>query len=314
MTAEEQYLSTLQTIMDSGMDYGDRTGVGRKGCWCLPVRVDLTKEFPLLTTKRVTLRWVAEELFWILSGSTYEPHLREKGVDIWKEWATPEETARFGREEGELGPVYGHCWRNFGAGLIKDVYGSEDQSLIHYGRRYSDKTKRWINTNYLDNGVDQIKWIVDDIKNNPFGTRKILSGWDPREQDKVALPPCHTISHFKVWPDGTLSSFLMQRSCDQFLGSPYNLASYSLLTTLIAHVCDLKPREHVHMFNDVHIYHNHYDAVNEQLGRLPYNPPTITIDDRLRGGGFDALMDVKWEDIELHNYEHHPKIEAPIAV
>lgn len=310
----KQYLSVLGDIYANGEYYPDRTGVGRTGLWVEQMRFNLREGFPLMTTKRVPLRWVAEELFWFLSGSTYEPHLMERGVDIWKEWATPEQTAKFGREEGELGPVYGHAWRNFGATKCGPFDPSRVRGTSPGQRHYSDKTRRWINTNYLDDGVDQIEWIVEDIQNNPYGTRKIISGWDPKEQNNVSLPPCHTLCHFKVHPNGDLSSYLYQRTADVALGVPFNIASYALLTYLIAHVTGYRVREFVHTLGDAHIYSNHLDGVKEQLNRTPFDLPTLTIDERLSNGGFDALMDVKYGDLTLEGYKFHPKISFDVAV
>lgn len=316
----QQYLDLLRNIRDNGEYYEDRTGVGRTGLWAQTMRFNLNEGFPILTTKHVPLRWVAEELFWMLSGSTYEPHLAEKKVDIWKEWATPEQTAKFGRKEGELGPVYGHAWRNFGANSVEFVLqralslGYPPDQVMKSERYYSKENKRWINTGYWDDGVDQIKWIIEDIQKNPFGTRKILCGWDAREQNKVALPPCHTVSHFKVNADKSLSSFLYQRSADCAIGVPFNISSYALLTHLISHVCDLKVREFVHQLGDAHLYSNHINGVNEQLSRTPYVLPFITISDKSKGGGFNALMDIKWEDLSLTDYKYHPKIYYDVAV
>src|SRR5205085_1679397 len=244
----------------------DRTGVGTLSCFGHQTRYDLREGFPIVTTKRVPFRWVFEELRWFLSGDTNEATLRARGVDIWKEWADAEHTARFGREAGDLGPVYGYLWRSFGG---------------HYPVR---------------DGVDQIARLINQIQTNPNSRRLIVSGWDPRECDNVDLPPCHTLFQFKVekaqaLPDGRATAPLLhcqlyQRSADAFLGVPFNISSYALLTHLVAHVCDLKAGEFIHTFGDLHIYKNHLRQVEELLSREPLPLPRLEVRDEdgyLRG-------------------------------
>src|SRR5205823_7428320 len=195
--------------------------------------------------KRVPFRWIAEELFWFLSGDTNEAHLREKGIDIWKEWADEEHTRRFGREAGDMGPIYGYLWRSFGG---------------HYPKQ---------------DGVDQIARLIREIETNPNSRRLIVSGWDPRVCDEVALPPCHTLFQFKIENGRTLHCQLYQRSADTFLGLPFNISSYALLTHLIAHVCGLEVGDFIHTFGDLHIYLNHLEQVDELLGREPRPLPKL---------------------------------------
>src|SRR5262245_1098948 len=197
------------------------------------MRFDLRSGFPLLTTKKLHLRSIIHELLWFLAGDTRVEYLQQHDVTIWNEWATPEQTARFGREAGDLGPVYGHQWRNFGATPRADGTFERD-------------------------GVDQLKRLLQEIRDNPSSRRLLVSGWNPREADQVALPPCHTLFQFYV-QDGELSCQLYQRSADIFLGVPFNIASYALLTLMIAQVSDLRPGEFVHSFGDAHLYNNHIE-------------------------------------------------------
>ncbi len=282
----QPYLDLLQHILDRGVRKDDRTGTGTLSVFGRQMRIDLTDGFPLLTTKKLPLRWVAEELFWFLSGSTYEPDLREKGVDIWAEWATPEQCARFGREPGDLGPVYGHQWRNFG--------GAYPFSKAACGG--------------IRDGVDQIQRLLELLRTNPDSRRLIVSGWDPRTADQVALPPCHTLFQFHV-AQGRLSCQLYQRSADVFLGVPFNIASYALLTLMIAQVVDLEPGEFVHTFGDVHLYLNHIPQAREQLSRTPRPLPTVRLNPAVRD-----LFKFTWADITLEGYNPHPSIRAEVAV
>ena len=280
-----QYQDLLKNILERGTRHQDRTGVGTISHFGHQMRFDLREGFPIVTTKRVPFRWVAEELFWFLSGNTNEANLRARGVDIWKEWADLEHTGRFGREEGDLGPVYGYLWRSFGG-------------------------------NYpVRDGVDQIARLISEIERNPNSRRLIVTGWDPRQADQVDLPPCHTLFQFKVEGERTLHCQLYQRSADAFLGVPFNISSYALLTHLVAHVCGLEPGEFVHTFGDYHIYLNHLAQVEELLGREPLPLPRLEINDpegTLRG--LDGLLKVRYEHLNLVGYVSHGKIEAPVAV
>ncbi len=279
-----QYHALLRHVLDTGVPHEDRTGVGTLSAFGYQMRFDLREGFPIVTTKRVPFRWVAEELFWFLSGSTDERELRERGVDIWEEWATPEQTARFGREEGDLGPVYGYLWRSFGGN-----YPARD-------------------------GVDQIARLISEIERHPNSRRLIVTGWDPRNCDDVALPPCHTLFQFKVERERILHCQLYQRSADAFLGVPFNISSYALFTHLVAHVCGLEPGEFIHTFGDLHIYSNHRQQVGELLTREPMPLPTLELvnaDDRK---GLEGLLSFTFEDLRLKNYESWGKIAAPVAV
>ncbi len=280
----KQYHELLRHILANGTRHEDRTGVGTISAFGYQTRFDLSNGFPIVTTKRVPFRWVAEELFWFLSGSTDERDLLARGVDIWAEWATAEQTARFGREEGDLGPVYGYLWRSFGG----------------------DFPKR--------NGVDQIARLIADILAEPNSRRLIVSGWDPRVCDEVALPPCHTLFQFKVDSDGRLHCQLYQRSADAFLGVPFNISSYALLTHMIAHVCGLRPGEFIHSFGDLHIYSNHFDQVNELLSREPMDLPHLKFIDADGLKGLDGLLNFKFENLKLQDYRSWGKIAAPVAV
>jgi len=279
-----QYHDLLRHILETGTRHEDRTGVGTISSFGYQTRFDLRAGFPIVTTKRVPFRWVAEELFWFLSGSTDERELRDRGVDIWAEWATPEQTARFHRAEGDLGPVYGYLWRSFG--------GDYPQM----------------------NGVDQIARLIREIETTPNSRRLIVSGWDPRVCDEVALPPCHTLFQFKIENEKTLHCQLYQRSADAFLGVPFNISSYALLTHLVAHVCSLEPGEFIHTFGDLHIYSNHIDQVNELLARDPLPLPTLKFINAENLKGLDGLLDFKYENLKLDNYHSHGKIAAPVAV
>ena len=280
----KQYHDLLRHILETGSRHDDRTGVGTISSFGYQTRFDLRQGFPIVTTKRIPFRWVAEELFWFLSGSTDESELRARGVDIWAEWATGEQTAKFGRAEGDLGPVYGYLWRSFGG---------------DYPRM---------------NGVDQIARLIKEIETNPNSRRLIVSGWDPRVCDEVALPPCHTLFQFKIENEKTLHCQLYQRSADAFLGVPFNISSYALLSDLVAHVCDLEPGEFIHTFGDLHIYSNHVDQVNELLSREPLPLPKLEIINGEKLKGLEGLLNFKYENLKLENYQSHGKIAAPVTV
>jgi thymidylate synthase len=280
----QQYHDLLRHILDKGTRHEDRTGVGTISAFGYQSRFDLRDGFPIVTTKRVPFRWVAEELFWFLSGSTDEKDLRARGVDIWEEWATPEQTARFGRSEGDLGPVYGYLWRSFG--------GDYPQM----------------------NGVDQIARLIKEIETNANSRRLIVSGWDPRVCDEVALPPCHTLFQFKIENGKTLHCQLYQRSADAFLGVPFNISSYALMTHLLAHVCSLEPGEFIHTFGDLHIYLNHLEQVDELLSREPLPLPKLEFVNADGLKGLDGLIEFKYKNLKLDNYQSHGKIAAPVAV
>ena len=280
-----QYHDILRSILDHGVEHEDRTGVGTISHFGFQTRFDLREGFPIVTTKRVPFRWVAEELFWFLSGDTNEANLRARGVDIWKEWADKEHTARFDREAGDLGPIYGYLWRSFGG---------------HYPKH---------------DGVDQIARLINEIETNPNSRRLIVSGWDPRVCDNVDLPPCHTLFQFKIDNGAMLHCQLYQRSADAFLGVPFNISSYALLTHLVAHVCNLQVGEFIYTLGDYHIYKNHLEQVNELLSRAPKPLPRLEIKDELRElRGLDGLLNFRYDHLNLLGYESHAKIAAPVAV
>ncbi len=277
------YLDLLRNVLENGATREDRTGTGTRSLFGYQLRVDLRDGFPLLTTKKVHLKSIIHELLWFVSGQTHVSHLQEVGVSIWDEWATAEQTARFGRKEGDLGPVYGHQWRNFGATERAD--GS-----------------------YESDGFDQLSYVLEQIRDNPDSRRLIISGWNPLEAERVALPPCHTLFQFYV-SEGRLSCQLYQRSADVFLGVPFNIASYALLTMMIASVSDLEPGDFIHTFGDVHLYSNHVDQARLQLSRRPRPLPTMIIDPSVR-----SLFDFRYQHFQLKDYLPHAAIKAPVAV
>lgn len=277
------YLDLLRKVLEDGVDREDRTGTGTRSIFGHQMRVDLGDGFPLLTTKRVHFKSIIHELLWFVRGQTHVSHLQEVGVSIWDEWATAEQTSRFGRKEGDLGPVYGHQWRNFGATLGED--GS-----------------------YQQDGFDQLSYVAEQIRKDPQSRRLVVSGWNPLEAEKVALPPCHTLFQFYVH-EGRLSCQLYQRSADVFLGVPFNIASYALLTIMVANVSELEPGEFVHTFGDVHLYKNHFDQAGVQLSRNPRPLPTIKLDPSVK-----SLFDFRYEHFALEGYDPHPRIKAPVAV
>jgi len=280
----KQYQELLRHILDNGTRHEDRTGVGTISVFGYQTRYDLREGFPIVTTKRVPFRWVAEELFWFLSGDTNEKNLQVRGVDIWAEWADEEHTSRFGRQAGDLGPIYGYLWRSFGG-------------------------------NYPEmNGFDQIADLIKQIETNPNSRRLIVSGWNPETAVKVDLPPCHTLFQFKVENEKTLHCQLYQRSADAFLGVPFNISSYALLTEMIAHVCGLEVGEFIHTFGDLHIYSNHLEQVEELLKREPLPLPKLEFTNAENLKGLQGLLDFKYENLNLVGYKSHGKIAAPVAV
>ncbi len=279
----KQYLDLMRHIRDNGTFKGDRTGTGTYSVFAHQMRFNLADGFPLLTTKKVHLKSIIHELLWFLSGDTNVKYLQDHGVSIWNEWATAEQCARFGRAEGELGAVYGHQWRNFGATQNADGSFSAD-------------------------GFDQIKTLIHDIKHNPNSRRLIVSGWNPQEANQVALPPCHTLFQFYV-ANGKLSCQLYQRSADVFLGVPFNIASYALLTMMIAQVCDLGLGDFVWTGGDCHLYSNHLEQTDLQLSREPLPLATMRLNPDVKD-----IFSFKFEDFTLENYQSHAAIKAPVAV
>lgn len=263
----QNYLALLQHILDNGSDKTDRTGTGTRSIFGYQLRYDLSKGFPLVTTKKVHLKSIIYELLWFLRGDTNIKYLNDNGVTIWDEWAD---------DNGDLGPVYGAQWRS---------WKGADGKII-----------------------DQISEVIEQIKTNPDSRRLIVSAWNTAEISNMALAPCHAMFQFYV-ADGKLSLQLYQRSADVFLGVPFNIASYALLTMMVAQVCGLEVGDYVHSFGDVHIYNNHFKQVKKQLAREPKALPTMKLNPEIKD-----LFDFKYEDFSLENYEPHPGIKAPVAV
>ena len=273
----QQYLDLLKKIKTSGDFKKDRTGTGTLSIFGYQMRFDLSKGFPMVTTKKLHLKSIIYELLWFLKGDTNISYLNENGVKIWNEWAN---------DNGDLGPIYGFQWRN------------------------------WNNE-----GIDQIKSVINSLKTNPNSRRLLVTAWNPSvlpdnsssfseniENGKAALPPCHAFFQFYV-SNSKLSCQLYQRSADVFLGVPFNIASYSLLTMMIAQVCDLEIGEFIHTFGDVHIYTNHFDQVNIQLKRRPKSLPKIKINSSIKN-----IFEFTFDDFELFDYNPHPAIKAEVSI
>lgn len=269
----QSYLDLLQQILDEGSVKTDRTGTGTKSCFGSQLRFDLQKGFPLVTTKKVHVKSIIYELLWFLKGETNIAYLKEHNVSIWDEWAD---------EQGDLGPVYGKQWRSW--------EGADGKT------------------------VDQITDLIRQIKTNPDSRRLIVSAWNVADLPKMALSPCHCLFQFYVTPGadggkGRLSCQLYQRSADVFLGVPFNIASYALLTMMVAQVCDLEPGEFVHTFGDVHLYSNHMEQAALQLSREPYPLPRMIINPAVKD-----IFGFQFGDFSLEHYQSHPAIKAPVAV
>ena len=263
----QQYLKLLDHILENGNQKGDRTGTGTLSCFGYQMRFDLSKGFPICTTKKLHLRSIIHELLWFLSGDTNIKYLKENGVRIWDDWAD---------DNGDLGPVYGYQWRSWPTSAGESV--------------------------------DQISRLVEMIKTNPNSRRLMVSAWNCEFIEDMALPPCHTMFQFYV-ADGKLSCQLYQRSADTFLGVPFNIASYALLTLMLAQVCDLEPGDFVHTFGDVHLYNNHIEQAKLQLTREPTALPQLKINPNVKN-----IFDFKFEDFELLNYDPMPHIKAEVSV
>ncbi|XP_050741587.1 thymidylate synthase [Drosophila biarmipes] len=286
---EEQYLNLVRDIIANGEQRMDRTAVGTLSLFGAQMRFNMRDSFPLLTTKRVFFRGVAEELIWFVAGKTDAKLLQAKNVHIWDENSTREFLDKLGHTEravGDLGPVYGFQWRHFGA-----EYGTCDDD-------YSGK------------GIDQLRQVIDTIKKNPSDRRIIMSAWNPLDIPKMALPPCHCLAQFYVsQARGELSCQLYQRSADMGLGVPFNIASYALLTHMIAHVTGLKPGDFVHTMGDTHVYLNHVEPLREQLERTPRPFPKLVIKRQVQD-----IEDFRYEDFEIVGYNPYPKIKMDMAV
>jgi len=268
----QQYLDLLQHILDKGVRKTDRTGTGTLSCFGNQLRFDLAKGFPLVTTKKLHLKSIVYELLWFLRGETNIRYLKEHGVSIWDEWADA---------DGELGPVYGKQWRSW--------EGADGKT------------------------VDQISQLIEQIRKTPDSRRLIVSAWNVTDLPEMALMPCHVLFQFYVAPDAEgrqrLSCQLYQRSADVFLGVPFNIASYALLTLMVAQVCGLEPGEFIHTFGDVHLYSNHLEQARLQLMRTPYPPPVMRLNPAVKD-----IFGFHFEDFSLENYQFHPAIKAPVAV
>jgi len=270
----QQYLQLLKHIIETGNDKSDRTGTGTRSVFGYQMRFDLSLGFPMVTTKKCHLKSIIHELLWFLKGDTNIAYLKEHNVKIWDEWAD---------ENGDLGPVYGKQCRS------------------------------WEGADGVE--VDQVKDLIHQLKNNPDSRRMIISAWNVADLPKMKLMPCHCLFQFYTIPAATpegrrkLSCQLYQRSADVFLGVPFNIASYALLTMMIAQACDMEPGEFVHSFGDVHLYNNHFEQANLQLSRTPFALPQMNINPDVKD-----IFDFKYEDFELVNYQFHPAIKAPVAV
>ncbi len=269
----QQYLDLIKHIIDTGADKSDRTGTGTRSVFGYQMRFNLADGFPLVTTKKTHLKSIIHELLWFLKGETNIAYLKENNVKIWDEWAD---------EHGDLGPVYGKQWRS------------------------------WQGADGVE--VDQVKELIQQLKTNPDSRRLIISAWNVADLPKMNLMPCHCLFQFYTSPPNaagkrSLSCQLYQRSADVFLGVPFNIASYALLTMMIAQVCDMIPGEFIHSFGDVHLYSNHMEQANLQLTRTPFDLPQMHINPAVKD-----IFDFKYEDFELINYQSHAGIKAPVAV
>lgn len=262
-----QYLELMNYVLDNGTKKLDRTGTGTLSVFGYQMRFNLSKGFPLVTTKKCHLKSIVHELLWFLKGDTNIKYLNDHRVSIWDEWADV---------EGNLGPIYGHQWRSWPA----------------------------------KNGqqIDQITQAIEQIKNTPDSRRIIVSAWNVSDLESMKLPPCHAFFQFYV-ADGRLSCQLYQRSADIFLGVPFNIASYALLTMMVAQVCNLKPGDFVHTFGDAHLYLNHLNQTREQLSRQPRKLPVMKLNPAI-----ESILDYKYEDFTLVGYDPHPAIKAPVAI
>lgn len=284
----QTYLDLLRDVLENGTERGDRTGTGTLSVFGRQMRFDLSGwTLPAVTTKRLHFKSIIHELLWFLKGSTNIKYLQENGVRIWDAWAD---------ENGDLGPVYGKQWRRWrGAKWANHAQPQQHLEVAHYLAKPFK--------------VDQVAEVIDSIKNNPLSRRHIVSAWNVADVPDMALPPCHLLYQFYVREGKFLDCMMYQRSCDMFLGVPFNIVSYSLLTMMIAHVCGLKPGEFVHTLGDAHIYLNHLDQVKTQLERKPLPLPTV-----LLHPGVMNIDSFSYETIKIIDYQSHPGIKAPISV
>lgn len=288
------YHKMLKKILANGEPREDRTGTGTISIFGYQNEYDISKDFPALTTKKLYWNGVVTELLWFLRGDTNIDYLHEHNTKIWDEWVD---------KDGDLGPVYGKQWRKWKVG--EEI----EYILCHQSGDWTISDEHEVET--YDIEVDQIRKVIQSIKENPESRRHIVSAWNVGELDQMALQPCHIMAQFYVRKGEYLDCHLYQRSADAFLGVPFNIASYSLLTYMMAQVTGLKPGRFIHSFGDLHIYKNHLDQVREQLGRdtTKYRPPSLRLDETITD-----IDDFKHEHISLTNYNHFPAIKAPVAV
>ena len=300
----KQYLDLMKYIRDEGVKKEDRTGTGTISVFGYQMRFDLAESFPLLTTKKVNLDSIIHELLWFISGNTNISYLVKNGVNIWNDWPYQSYLKQTNQEKNY--PMHSKEWKEKMKEFIEQVKNDDDFAKV-YGDLGPVYGKQWRNFE----GVDQLDRVVKDIRSSPDSRRLIVSAWNPKDipiMVKSGLPPCHTLFQFYV-SEGKLSCQLYQRSADVFLGIPYNIASYAILTLMIARVTGLEPGEFIHTLGDAHLYSNHLEQVEEQLKRLPFTCPQLLIN-KSKNNIFDFFV----EDFELINYQSHPHIPAPIAV
>ena len=281
------YLDLLRDVLENGVDKDDRTGTGTRSVFGRQLRFDLQEGFPLLTTKKVHTRSILHELLWFVAGDTNARTLQRAGVTIWDEWAD---------EEGSLGPVYGAQWRRWRA-AAPDSDRGDAEALARAPVPPREAVE-----------IDQLAGVVEEIRQNPDSRRLIVSAWNVGELPAMKLPPCHLLYQFNVQGD-RLHCMMTMRSCDVFLGLPFNIASYALLTMMVAQVTDLEPGELVLSLGDTHVYRNHFDQARRQLGREPRALPRMKLNPAIK-----SLFDFRFEDFQLEGYDPHPAIAAPIAV
>lgn len=312
---DQAYHDLCQRVLETGNNKDDRTNTGTLSVFGHQMRFDLSKGFPLLTTKKVSFKLIATELIWFMRGDTNIKYLLEYNNNIWNEWAFLkwiESDEYNGPDMTDFGhralvdEAFNEAYKNQ-LRMFKDKILNDEEFSKTYGDLGNVYGKQWRNFETKNGSTDQLMEVIEGIKHNPSSRRHIVSAWNPGEIDTMALPPCHTMFQFYV-QDNKLSCQLYQRSADIFLGVPFNIASYSLLTHLIAKECNLEVGEFVHTFGDAHIYSNHIEAVKEQLSRDSYEPPTLKINTN------KSIFDIEYEDLEIINYQAHPAIKAPIAV
>jgi thymidylate synthase len=307
--ADETYFDLIRDVLENGTKRSDRTGTGTTSVFGRQARYDLSKGFPILTTKKVHFHSVVGELLWFLKGDTNVKWLQQNKITIWNEWAD---------KDGNLGPVYGKQWRKWTVpkpdpkpAKFEPVFfadGTKADIELQRGSQFQLYSDSCYISHDKPSTTDQIANVIAQIKSNPDSRRLVVTAWNPADIDKSALPPCHILFQFYV-DNGRLSCHLYQRSCDAFLGMPFNIASYALLTHMIAHVCDLQVGEFVHSFGDLHIYNNHMEMIDTQLSREPYAMPKLWLNPDIKNidlFGFD--------DIWLDGYTYHPAIKAKVAV